>query len=51
MLKSIENVKDTLNKYWEKFEKPDISENLLKQIADLEKKLHDFQIKTKEKQG
>lgn len=51
LLKQIENLKETFNKYKEKFEKPDLTENILKQIADLEKKIHDFQIKTKEKQA
>jgi len=48
-LKQIEQIKETLNKYKEKMEKPDLSESILKQISDLEKKLHDLQQKTKDK--
>lgn len=42
LLKQIKDMKDTLNRYKDKLDKPDLSELLQKHLNDLEKKFNEF---------
>lgn len=48
-MKQIKDLKDTLNRYKEKLDKPDLSELLQKHLSDLEKWFNEFVQKMKDK--